>query len=224
MKNDCDGHRKRLRGKLLERGASSLADYELIELILSYSIPRRDVKPLAKELLKKFNSISSLFSAESKDICSVNGIGERSAGLIKLIYACHVKYFEEKMLDMDPISNPETVVNFSIASLLGKTDENLMAIFVNSKNRVQDYEIISEGTVDMAVVYPRKIIKKTLEKNANGIILVHNHPSGDPDPSGEDMKLTRAAKEAAAPMDIRVLDHIIIGKGNYFSFLSKGIL
>ncbi len=223
-KKDYEGHRERLRMRFLNGGLIALSDYELLELLLSYSILRRDVKPLAKALLKKFSSLSILFSANIADISSVDGIGENSAALIKLIYACHVKYFEEKMLNSDPVSSPEDVINFSRIHLAGRSDENLMTVFVNSKNKVTGYEIISEGTVDIAVVYPRKIIKKALEKNANGVILVHNHPSGDPEPSGEDINLTRSVKDAAKSMDIRMLDHIIVGKNGYISFLDKGIL
>ncbi len=218
------GHRRRLRDRFLKGGILSLGDHELFELLLTYSIPRRDVKPLAKALLRRFGSVSSVFNASSEQLMALDGIGERSATLIKLIHSCHVKYFEERMLSCDPVANPEDVVNFSKAHIGGRAEENLMTVFVNSKNKVRGYEIISEGTVDVAVVYPRKIITKALDRNSNGIIIVHNHPSGDPEPSAEDISLTHSIKEAAKPMDIRVLDHIIVGSSGYFSFLDKGIL
>jgi DNA repair protein RadC len=222
--SDRNGHRKRLRERFCEGGIKALADYELIELLLTYSILRRDVKTQAKSLLRKFSSVSGLLSACPNDIASVKGLNKESAALISLVHAIHTKYFEEKMIGSNPLSAPEEVVNFSKVYLAEKSDENLMAVFVNSKNKVVGYEIISEGTVDAAVVYPRKIIRKTLDNNANGIILVHNHPSGDPAPSSDDISLTKAVKNAAASMDIRLLDHIIIGKNGYLSFLEKGML
>lgn len=224
MDDSPAGHRRRLRDKFLRGGVLSLGDHELFELLLTYSIPRRDVKPFARALLRKFGSVSSVFNASPEQLKSVAGIGDLSAALIKLVHACHVKYFEEKMFAGDPVANPEDVVNFSKFHIGGRREENLMTVFVNSKNKVRGYEIISEGTVDVAVVYPRKIITRALEKNSNGIIIVHNHPSGDPEPSAEDISLTRSVKEAAKPMDIRVLDHIIVGSSGYFSFLDKGIL
>lgn len=221
---DKIGHRERLRERFLSGGISALADYELLELLLTYSIPRRDVKPLAKALLRKFGSVSNVFNANKEQLIDVKGLGERSATLIKLIYACHIKHFEDKMLGSNPLSNPEDVVNFAKVFLANRRDETLLLIFVNSKNKVCDYEISSSGTVDSSLAYPRNVMVRAVERKANGLLIVHNHPSGDPTPSSEDKDVTKKMKEAARTMDVRFLDHIVVGTSGYYSFLEKNMI
>jgi DNA repair protein RadC len=218
------GHRKRLRERFLKGGLKALSDHELLELILTYAIPRRDVKEQAKALLKKFSSLPGVFSANSKGILSIKGLNKESAALISLVHAAHVKYFEKKMLGGDPLSSPEDVVNFSRVFLSWMKKENFAVIFVSSKNRVIGYELMSEGTIDSAAVYPREIMEMALNNKAHGIILVHNHPSGETSPSEEDLRLTRAVKNAAETMGVRVLDHLIVGENEFMSFLDKKLL
>ncbi|HRR06038.1 MAG TPA: DNA repair protein RadC [Victivallales bacterium] len=221
---DKNGHRERLRRRFRDGGIKSLSDYELLELLLTYSIPRKDVKPIAKSLLKKFGTISAIFNADEDQLISVKGIGEKSIALIKLIHACHIKHFEDKMLSSNPLSNPEDVVNFSRVFLANRIEENLMVLFLNSKNKIIAYKIMDEGDIDHAVVYQRKILKKAIEKSSNSIIIIHNHPSGETNPSQEDIDITRRMKNTLQELNIRLIDHIIIGKSTYFSFLEKGIL
>lgn len=221
---DKIGHRERLRERFLSGGISALADYELLELLLTYSIPRRDVKPLAKALLRKFGSVSNVFNANKEQLIDVKGLGERSATLIKLIYACHIKHFEDKMLGSNPLSNPEDVVNFAKVFLANRRYETLLLIFVNSKNKVCGYEISSSGTVDSSLAYPRNVMVRAVERKANGLLIVHNHPSGDPTPSSEDKDVTKKMKEAARTMDVRFLDHIVVGTSGYYSFLENNMI
>lgn len=218
------GHRQRLRDKFDKTGADGLHEYELLEVLLSYAIPRRDVKPIAKTLLKKFGSIPEIIDADKKELKEITGIGIRSATLIKLIKEFTHVYLAGKMVKRDCLKSPDAVIDFSRAHLAGKKNEVLMAVYVNSKNIVRGYEIIQEGTVDRAAVFPRKVMEKALSYKANGIILVHNHPSGDCNPSEDDKKLTRDIAKAGELLDIRLVDHLIVGKSGYYSFIENGIL
>ncbi len=218
------GHRKRLRDKFLRSGAAGLHDYELVELLLSYAIPRRDVKPVAKALLKRFASLQDLLDADPLEVSQVPGVGQSSAVLVRLVKELHCRSLAHQMKGQDALSSPQAVLAFARNRLSGQGSECFMAIFLNAKNRVLDYQVIHEGTIDHAIVYPRRIIESALAARAAGLILVHNHPSGDPTPSGEDIRLTRSIQEAARPLDIRVLDHIIVGRQGYCSFAERNLL
>jgi len=218
------GHRRRLREKFLRAGADSLHDYELVELLLTYAVPRKDVKPLAKELLKRFGGLAGLMDADPAEMQKVPGIGQAGAALVKLAKELSCQYLAACMKDTDLMASPKAVVDFAKARLAGLGCECFMAVFLNAKNRLIDCQVVHEGTVDHAVVYPRRILEAALSVHAAGLILVHNHPSGDPAPSDDDRKLTRSIQDAARPLDIRVLDHIIIGRGGYCSFAEKKLL
>lgn len=217
-------HRKRLREKFLKAGAEGLHDYELLELLLTYAIPRVDVKPASKALMKRFGTLNALLDASQSELESVNGVGAASAILIRLVKELFAAYFEERMQQKDVLSSPGAVVDFARVKLAGLPHEAFMVIYLNVKNRVIDHEVLQEGTVDRAIVYPRQIIKSAIDHHAAGLILSHNHPSGDPQPSQEDKHLTRAVVEAARTVEIRVLDHIIVGKNGYFSFQENRLL
>jgi DNA repair protein RadC len=217
-------HRKRLRERFAKSGAGGLQDYESIELLLTYAIPRRDVKPLAKNLIKRFGSLSGVLDASSHELASVEGIGPRSALLIPLIKELCSEYMAEKLKHRDLLSSPRAVVDFAKMKLAALPHEDFMVIFLNVKNEIITYETIHEGTVNRAVVYPRRIIESALAHHAVGLILLHNHPSGHPEPSAEDRAITQAIATACRPMDIRVLDHVVIGKRGYFSFSEEGLL
>lgn len=211
-------HRKRLREKFQKAGAEGLHDYELLELLLTYALPRKDVKPIAKALLDRFDGLAGILDATQRELEEIKGLGPNSATLIRLVKEFCVTYLAERMKRKDLLSSPQAVVDFARAKLAGLPHEAFMVIYLNTKNEVIEHEVIHEGTVDRAVVYPRKIIESALAHHAVGLILVHNHPSGYPEPSPEDQRLTHAIAEAARTVDIRVLDHIIVGKSNYFSF------
>jgi DNA repair protein RadC len=217
-------HRKRLREKFLKAGAEGFHDYELLELLLTYAIPRVDVKPPAKALMKRFGTLNAVLDATQSELAPVRGMGPTSAVLIRLIKELFAAYLAEQMEGKDVLSSPGAVVDFARVKLAGLPHEAFMVIYLNVKNRVIDHEVLQEGTVDRAIVYPREIIKAALTNKAAGLILSHNHPSGDPEPSQEDKHLTRSVIEAARTVEIRVLDHIIVGKNGYFSFQENRLL
>jgi DNA repair protein RadC len=217
-------HRKRLREKFLKAGAEGFHDYELLELLLTFAIPRVDVKPPAKALMKRFGTLNAVLDASQIELQSVSGMGPTSAVLIRLVKELFSEYLAERMEGKDALSSPLAVVDFARVKLAGLPHEAFMVIYLNVKNRVIDHEVLQEGTVDRAIVYPREIIKAALAHKATGLILSHNHPSGDPEPSQEDKHLTRSVTEAARTVEIRVLDHIIVGKNGYFSFQENRLL
>ncbi len=217
-------HRARLRERFRKAGADGMHDYELLELLLTYSIPRRDVKPVAKKLIEKFGSLSGVLDAEQKELEAVKGLGAMSASLIRLVKELYCTYLSEDIMQGDVLSSPESVLNFVRVKLAGLTNEAFMVIYMNVKNEVIEHALLYEGTVDNVAVYPRRVIESALSNHASGVILVHNHPSGNTMPSGEDRVLTQEIAEAAGTLDIRVLDHLIVGKEGYFSFMENGLL
>jgi len=218
------GHRDRLRGKFLKAGLDGLLDYERLELLLTYAIARRDVKPVAKSLLAKFKTLQGVMDASVEELCRVEGVAESSALLIKLLKDLCGEYLSEKMEGKDALSSPEAVKAFLKMKLSGLKEECFVAIYLNAKNHVLSSEVVNEGTVDHAVVYPRSLVKKALDNHASGLILVHNHPSGVSKPSRDDLELTEAVRDAARTLDIRVLDHIVVAKDGCFSFVENGLL
>ncbi len=223
-KPDYLEHRKRLRDRFRKSGGDSLLDYELLELLLTYSIRRIDVKPHAKNLIKHFGSLSAVLDASQEEIEEVTKIGPISATLLRVVKEVCAAYLAEKMKNKEILSSPQAVLDFARLKLSGLPHEAFMVIFLNTKNRVIDHKVLMEGTVDRAVIYPRRIVEEALARHAASIIFVHNHPSGDSQPSPEDKHLTRSLLEAARTIDLRVLDHIIVGKEGYFSFMENRIL
>lgn len=223
-KNKHSGHRERLRSKFMKSGIDGLHDYEQIELLLTYAVPVKDVKPVGKSLVRKFKNISGVLDADVRELEEVKGIGYSSSLLIKLVRALMTKYSEEKMFSGEVMNSPERVYEFSKLKIGSGKNESLMAIYLNTKNLVIEYEMISEGSVDNVTVYPRKIIEMALKNNASGLIIVHNHPSGDTEPSSSDRELTKELMNIAESMDIRLLDHIIVSRKDYYSFSKNGEL
>ncbi len=217
-------HRRRLRERFQKAGAEGLQDYEIVELLLTYAIPRRDVKPLAKELINRFGGLSGVLDASQRELEGTAGLGPVSATLIRLVKEVCGVYLAEGMKQRDVLSSPRLVVDFARLKLSGLPHEAFMVIYLNVKNEVIAHEVLIEGTVDSVVIYPRRIIESALSNYATGLILVHNHPSGHPEPSEEDKRITRAISQAARTLDIRVLDHIVVGKDGYFSFMECGLL
>ncbi len=218
------GHRQRLKKRFSESGLDSLHDYEALELLLSYAIPRRDVKPPAKDLLRNFGGLKGLLDAEIGEIEKVEGIGHHTATLIRLVKDLGTLYLKERAKDRPQITSTNELLDYCRASMGGLKDERFSVIYLNAQNRIIEIETIQEGIVNQAVVYPRKVLEKALEHKASAIILVHNHPSGNVKPSDADIKLTKAIQETARVLEILVHDHIIIGENKFFSFKEKGIL
>ena len=222
--NPCEGHRKRLRERYRKSGLKGFHDYEFIELLLTYVIPQRDVKPLAKELISNFGGIRGIFDASLEELSSVKGVGERTAILIKLLKEGSTLYLKDRVKGKEVLSSPQHVLDFCHHILSGEKNEKFMVIYLTTKNELIDTEILEEGTINQTAVYPRKVVEGALKYNASALIFVHNHPSGDPTPSQTDRKLTEALVKAALTIDVTVHDHIIIGKNTHFSGREGGWL
>jgi DNA repair protein RadC len=218
------GHRLRLKEKFLHAGLDGLHDYEAVELLLTYALPRRDVKPLAKSLVNRFKGLRGVFDATEGELASVPGMGVHSTSLIKLVKALNCAYLKEKVVGAPIISEPDDVVNFLSAMLSGEKVEKFLALYLNSQNEVVAIETLHEGTLNQTAVYPRKAIELAFRHNARSIIFVHNHPSGNAVPSKSDLKLTEALERAAKSVDILVHDHVIIGRDRHYSIRDGGWL
>ena len=219
------GHRERLRQKLTEHGLDAFLPHEILELLLTYVIPRQDTKPIAWALLKKFGSLSGVLDADEKQLCEVEGIGPHSAQFLKLIRTVFKVYSHSHVKTKTPIRSPQQVIEYCKASLADKKEECLELIFLSVRNTVLGTQVVATGLLDQVTVSPRKIIECALNAQAASIILVHNHPSGDASPSREDITLTQEVINAAALFSIRVHDHIIIGKGGaYYSLRTHDVI
>ena len=217
-------HRERLKSKFIDSGLDALLDYEALELLLSFSILRRDVKPLAKDLLREFGSIKGVMDAELSALVRIKGITMHTAILIKLAKDIGALYLKDKAGEKIQISCTAELLNYCKMSFGGLKDERFCIISLNAQNRVIEMDIIQEGIVNQAVVYPRKVLECCLKRKASSIILVHNHPSGHVRPSEADIRLTKPIQDTAKVMDIAVHDHIIIGDNATFSFREEGII
>lgn len=218
------GHRDRLRGKLLARGADALDDYELLETLLFAFLPRRDVKPIAKALLARFGSLSAIFAADPDDIAKIDGMGETSAAYLKATAALSARAAVEEISAKPIISSWTALVTYVRTQLQHETREQFRVLFLDTKNQLIADEVMSRGTIDQAPVYPREIARRALELAASSLILVHNHPSGDTKPSRADIEITRELIDALIPFDISVHDHLIVGTGGVTSFKSAGLI
>lgn len=218
------GHRDRLRGKLTRRGASALDDYELLETLLFAFIPRRDVKPIAKTLLMRFGSISAVLAAPPRELTRIPGIGERVAAYIKAIQEIGTRATREVIETRPVISSWTAVLAYVRKQLQHESREQFRVLFLDRKNQLIADELMGQGTVDHAPVYPREIARRALELSASALILVHNHPSGDPTPSRSDIDITREIIDALAPFEIQVHDHLIAAKRGVTSFKSEGLI
>jgi len=216
------GHRERARQKFLSVGADALADYELLELVLQIVLPRKDTKPIAKDLIQKFGSFSGVFGAPPARLAEVKGLGEISGTNLKIIQAAAQRFARDRMVpDMPVLGSWTALIDYCHAQMAFNNVEQFRILFLDKKNRLIADEVQQTGTVDHAPVYPREVIKRSLELSATALILVHNHPSGDPTPSSADVQMTRQINDVARPLGITVHDHIIIGKSGHASM--KGL-
>lgn len=219
-----EGHRNRLRTRFATAGADGLLDYELVELLLTYSIPRRDTKPIAKALLKRFKNLQGILDAETPELMEVNGIGKETALFIKILKGIITRYHREHLQQNPKYRSPADVVDYLKTEMGGLKDEQFRCLFLNNQNELISEDIIQTGTVDQAVVYPRKILEKALHYKATAVILVHNHPGGGLNPSKSDIDLTRKIKDAAAGIGLKVHDHILVTRNGYFSMHEAGLI
>lgn len=218
------GHRRRLRGRFLRAMEHGLDDYELLELLLFYAIPRKNTKPLAKQLLQKHGSIPAILEAETAQLKEQNGVGESAIVLLKLAHTLALKCMDPIDRPADYLKSPEMVSAYFRTLLRGQREERFHIALLDAKHRVLAVEELQQGTVDQAVVYPRRVAEAALNHRAKGVIAVHNHPSGDATPSEEDIQLTRNLKTTLAAVDVMLLDHLIIGISAHFSIREAGLL
>ena len=219
------GHRKRLKKKFLQKGISALNDYEIIELLLFYSIPVKDTKLIAKELLKKFKNIKEIFlNLDSKEISKIKGFGENSLIHFKLIKEIHSIIEKQKIFERKILDNPEKVINYAKVSIGSLNEEVLKVLCLNSKNELLNDVEVERGITNEVYIYPRKIVKIALDNNSTAIILLHNHPSGNVEPSKSDVDVTKNIKLLLKNLGILLHDHIIVSTDNYYSFKERGLI
>ena len=218
------GHRDRLRQRFLKSGAEGFQDYELLEMILFSAVPRRDVKPLAKLLLKEFGGLSSVLGASLADLQKIKGLSENSAVALKTVHALTCRMLRNDIKKEPLLSSWQKLIDYCHVSMAHEKLEHFRVLFLNRKNQLMADEIQQTGTVDHTPVYPREIVRRALELGATAIILVHNHPSGDSSPSDSDIAMTEEIIKAAAVLDILVHDHLIISQNGHTSFKSLGLL
>ena len=228
---DNQGHRERIREKFLKNGIDGFAEYEILELLLTYCIPRKDTKPIAKELLNKFKSLDNIFKADFDKLSAIDGLGKNSIAFLKLIgdlpsiiYKDELK--NKKLIDKETlkISNKDILLKYLRNKIGYEEIEKFYIIYLSSSNEVIEFEENSVGTLDRSSVYPREIYKKVINLNAKSIILAHNHPSDNITPSKSDIELTNEIAKGLKNFGALLIEHIIITKNSYFSFLEEGLI
>jgi DNA repair protein RadC len=215
------GHRERLKARFQDAGADALADYELLELILFQALPRRDTKPLAKALLARFGSFSEVLAAPAGRLREVDGVGDGVVHHLKVVQAAARRFARDPIRSKPILASWAAVIDYCRAAMAYEAIEQFRILFLDKKNRLIADEVQQSGTVDHTPVYPREVVKRALELSATALILVHNHPSGDPTPSGADIQMTKSVIDIAQPLGISVHDHIIVGKDGHASL--KGL-
>jgi DNA repair protein RadC len=223
-KHKGEGHRRRLREKFLDSGLSGFHDYEVIELLLTIGTPRKDCKAAAKSALKRFKTLQGVFEASSSELCEVPEIGPKNLFGIKLIKAVSDRYLRKRLIKKDALHNSKELFQYLYHTMRDKGREYFKAIYLDSKNKVITTQTLFVGTITASSVYPREVVHEALNHQASAIIFAHNHPSGDPTPSKEDIAVTRKLLFACHVMAITVHEHIIIGENRYFSFADQGYI
>ena len=218
------GHRARLRERFQKAGLSSVEDYELLEMLLFLTHPRRDTKPIAKNLLKEFGSLRNVLAAPIGKLMKTKHIGEVAATSIKVIEAMMVRASEEKIQEKDVMQSWRDVINHCRIAMSRKPVEELRILFLDQRNNLLKNEVLQTGTINFTAIYPREIVKRALELGASSIVMVHNHPSGDATPSQEDIKMTQKVQSALKAVDISLHDHMIVGGDDVMSFRAFDLL
>jgi len=217
----ADGHRSRMRARLLQAGPEALADHELLEMVLFLALPRRDTKSIAKMLLARFGSFAAAIAAPLR---AIEGVGEAGAAALKTVQAAALRLARAEVLHLPVLNNWDRLMEYLNAVLARERVEQFRVLFLDNRNRLLADEAQARGTVNHTPVYPREVVKRALELHATALIVVHNHPSGDPTPSREDLAMTQEIKGAAAALSIVLHDHVVIGNGRWMSFRKEGLL
>jgi DNA repair protein RadC len=220
----AEGHRARLRARLLTAGPDALADHEMLEMALFLALPRRDTKPIARALLARFGSFAAAIAAPPQELLAVEGMGEAGTAALKLIQAAALRLARAEVREQPVLNNWERLMAYLNAVLAREKVEQFRVLFLDNKNRLLADEAQARGTVNHTPVYPREVVKRALELHATALILVHNHPSGDPTPSRDDIEMTREIRAAAQLLAVTLHDHVIVGNGSWLSFRQKGLL
>ncbi|MDJ0946702.1 MAG: DNA repair protein RadC [Kiloniellales bacterium] len=218
------GHRARLRARILDSGAESLADHEVLEFLLFGAQPRQDTKPLAKALIRRFGSLAAVLAADPAALRGVDGVGDAKIAALQVAREAAIRLAREDLRDRPILSSWERLVDYCRITLGHETVEQFRVLFLDRKNRLIADERQQKGTVDHTPVYPREVVKRALELGACALILVHNHPSGDPTPSPADIEMTRAVAAAAESLGIAVHDHLILARSGETSLRGKGLI
>jgi DNA repair protein RadC len=222
--HDAAGHRSRLRARLLEGGGDALADYELIEYLLMLAIPRRDTKPLAKALLREFGGFGGLLSADTGALMRVDGVGQTVAAAIRIAQATALRLLQNNVEEQPILASWQALLDYLRADMAYIGIERVRVLHLNSKNLLIRDEVMSEGSIDQAAVYVREVIRRAIDLGSSALILVHNHPSGDPAPSRADIALTRDIIDAGKRLNIAVHDHVIIATKGHSSMRAMGLI
>jgi len=220
----ASGHRKRLREKFIKSGLKGFHDYEIIELLLTLGSPRKDCKQQAKEAIKRFKTLRGVLEASSEELQQIDGIGPHSAFGIKLVQEVAREFLKEKIIDKPIYKSAQEIFDYLYHSMRDLKKELFKVIYLNSQNQIMETADLFEGTISSNVISPREVIESAIKYNAASLIFVHNHPSGNPEPSQNDKEVTRDLVYAGSIMQIRVLDHLIIGNNRYFSFAGEGLI
>lgn len=225
MEKSCEGHRERLRKKYLQGGYLAFHEYEILELFLTYAIPRRDTKPIAKDLIEKFGDLDGVVSAQLTELCDVSGIKEGSAIFLKLLGDVAKNLYKGEMKKEGiQLKDKNSLIRYLRSDIGFSSREEFKVVFLNNYNMLVGTETLFVGTIDKSAIYPREILEKVLQYKAKGIIFAHNHPSGNLRPSKQDIQMTEHMQEVLELIDVKLLEHIIITKDGYFSFLEEGLI
>lgn len=225
MEKKYEGHRERLREKYLQGGYFAFHEYEVLELLLTYVIPRKDTKPIAKDLIEKFGSLDGVVTANIEELCSISGIKENSAIFVKLLGDLSKNLYKgEIKKEGIQLKDKNSLIRYLRSEIGFSSREEFRVIFLNNYNMLVGSETLFIGTIDKSAVYPREIVEKVLYYKAKGIIFAHNHPSGNLRPSKQDIQITEHMQEALDLIDVKLLEHIIITQDGYFSFLEEGLI
>jgi DNA repair protein RadC len=224
VKEDALGHRKRLRERFLKSGLDGFQDYEIIELLLSLATPLRDTKTPAKEAIRRFQSLRGVLEAPIEELVEIKGVGQHNIFGIKFTQAVARQFLKEKSMQKPVCSSSREIFDYFYYSMRDLKKEEVKAVYLNAQNEILDIQDLSQGTVDSSYLYPREVMEGAIKYHAVSFVLVHNHPSGNPSPSEADTDLTRKMVYIGSMMQIKLLDHIIIGDNRYYSFAGEGII
>lgn len=222
--NDPSGHRLRLRKRLLDGGAEALADHEVIELLLMQAVPRRDMKPLARSLIARFGSLAGVLQVDARTLAAHPGMGEASAVALKVVTIAATRLARQKVREMPVIGSWQALIDYLTIDMAHLTVERVRVLYLNAQNMLILDDLVSEGSIDEAAIHPREVIRRSLDLGATALILVHNHPSGSPQPSRADIDITNRIAEAGRLLGVTVHDHIIIGREGHTSLKAKGLI